>query len=136
MTSYLAQLRATANTLDPLSALVLDAQKRPGGSASDPIRSVLAELTGRASSLGIIRISTREVYLKLGIPPSLKLSASKRVAEAMRSLGWTQCRMGRSPTREWGWMKRDYDLAVRQQKAGSDAPSSNANSRRFSASRP
>ena len=37
-------------------------------------------------------------------------SASKRIAQAMRSLGWSYCRMGSSGAREWGWARRDYDI--------------------------
>jgi hypothetical protein len=110
--SYLEELRSKADKLDPLGELVRERTASAHRALSDPVRVALAQLTANADAMGVFRLSTREVYLKLGIPEALKLSASKRVAEAMRSLGWTHCRLSRRPGvgRAWGWMKINYNI--------------------------
>jgi hypothetical protein len=110
--SYLEQLRSKAAEFDPLGELVRERAASAHRALSDPVRSMLSQLTADAGATGVLRISTREVYLSLGIPEALKLGASKRVAEAMRSLGWTHCRLPRRPNvgRAWGWMKVNYNL--------------------------
>lgn len=110
--SYLEQLCSAKAKLDPLGELVRERATSAYKGLTDPVRSALAQLTADADATGVFRLSTREVYLKLGIPEALKLGASKRVAEAMRSLGWTHCRLSRRPGvgRAWGWMKVNYNL--------------------------
>jgi hypothetical protein len=110
--SYLEQLRSAEANLDPLGELVRTRAASAHRALSDPVRFALAQLTANAEATGVFRLSTQEVYLKLGIPEALKLGASKRVAEAMRSLGWTHCRLSRRPDvgRAWGWMKINYNM--------------------------
>jgi hypothetical protein len=110
--SYLEQLRSKAANLDPLGEFVRESTASAHRALSDPVRFALEQLTAHAEAMDVFRLSTREVYLKLGIPEALKLGASKRVSEAMRSLGWTHCRLSRRPGigRAWGWMKVNYNL--------------------------
>jgi hypothetical protein len=77
---------------------------------SDYWRSAVAQITGYVFPGGLARIPMREVYFQLGIPPSYKLTASKRIVPLMRSLGWTKRRIGREGTRQWVWEK--FDLAA------------------------
>jgi hypothetical protein len=83
------------------------------GTIGDPWREALADSVGHTFANGVSKMSTREVHRRLGIPPTLKLSASKSIGQAMRSLGWSHCRMGPSGAREWGWARRDYDIESR-----------------------
>lgn len=114
MPSFLSQLRAARSGVrDPLWKVLREGQSDLAKAAGDPLREALAGIVGYTFANGATRISTREIHRRLGIPPALKLSASKRIAGTMRSLGWSQCRMGRNGAREWGWMKRDYDIEYR-----------------------
>jgi hypothetical protein len=80
--SYLEQLRSAAAKLDPLGQLLRDRAASAYRALSDPVRFALAELTARADAMGVVRLSTREVYLKLGIPEALKLGASMKPRRA------------------------------------------------------
>lgn len=126
MVSFMEQLHAmdalagSKEAREPWRKLLREGQMEAVRADADHWRSAVAQITGYAFPNGITRITSREMYFRLGIPPALQRSASRRVVPIMRSLGWNQRRIGSIGSRQWVWER--YDLKKMRDPATPDLP--------------
>jgi hypothetical protein len=116
MTSWIAKLkqqaRAAAGDNAPAEAhksfmqKISDAAKAAQAQSADEWATILANLRGHVVG-GVERISTKDVFEKLGIPPKAQSSdIRRRLARRMADLGW-------HPIRCHGLNERSFLTRVR-----------------------
>jgi hypothetical protein len=70
-------------------------------------------LLANVLATGRDRISGRELFWQLRIPPQLEKLKSKDIARMLRSLGWVRCHYGKPGpgNRIWGWKWREWTIS-------------------------
>jgi hypothetical protein len=80
-----------------------------------PLREPLIELLTHTLASGRDRISGREIFWRLRVPPKLEKGEGKCIARVLRSLGWVRYRWGVGPAgkqkRIWGWRWREWNVS-------------------------
>jgi hypothetical protein len=78
-----------------------------------PLREALIQMLANVLATGRDRISGRELFWRLRIPPKLEQLKSKDIVRVLRSLGWVRCRYGKEGggMRVWGWKWREWTIS-------------------------
>jgi hypothetical protein len=73
-------------------------------------------LLANVLATGRDRISGREIFWRLRIPPKLEKRDGRDIARVLRSLGWVRCHYGRDRDkggmRVWGWKWREWNVSA------------------------
>lgn len=75
-----------------------------------PLRQPLADLLAHTLAQGRDRISGREIFWRLRIPPNREACEKRAIARLLRSLGWVRVRYGPQGKRIWGWRWREWNV--------------------------
>ncbi len=106
--SFAAQLRAA--TAVTTLAKGLSYASSTGMSPGDPWTQALSKVRGHTFA-NVTKVSTRQIFQMLNIPPADKSRASRKIAEGMRALGWSPAFVGPRNMRERGYIRRDHEIA-------------------------
>ena len=119
--SYIEQLRqASAAQAAPYVELLRTAKTsddvKPALPTDRPLREALIQLLANVLSTGRDRISGRDLFWRLRIPPQLEQQKGPDIARVMRSLGWVRSHYGKDKdkggVRIWGWKWREWTLSA------------------------
>ena len=76
-----------------------------------PLREPLVELLTYTLASGRDRISGREIFWRLRVPPHREACEKRNIARVLRSLGWVRVRYGTQDKRIWGWRWREWNVS-------------------------
>jgi hypothetical protein len=76
-----------------------------------PLRETIAKLLTHTLASGRDKISGREIFWRLRIPPHLEQCEGRNIARVLRSLGWVRVRYGPQNKRIWGWRWREWNVS-------------------------
>jgi hypothetical protein len=76
-----------------------------------PLRKSIADLLAHTLASGRDKISGREIFWRLRIPPHLEACEKHNIARVIRSLGWVKVRYGPQNKRIWGWRWREWNVS-------------------------
>lgn len=117
--SYIEQLRqASAAQAAPyvelLRATKAHDDVEPALPTDRPLREALIQILASVLSTGRDRISGRDIFWRLRIPPQLELQKGRDIARVLRSLGWVRCHYGKNGPglRIWGWKWREWSISA------------------------
>jgi len=117
--SYIEQLRQASSAQAAPYVELLRATPPPADAeplpSDRPLREALVVLLANVLATGRDRISGREIFWRLRIPPKLEKRDGRDIARVLRSLGWVRCHYGTdgSPAgRVWGWKWREWNVSA------------------------
>jgi hypothetical protein len=76
-----------------------------------PLREPIAKLLTHTLASGRDRLSGREIFWRLHVPPHREQSEGRNIARVLRSLGWVRVRYGPQDKRIWGWRWREWNVS-------------------------
>lgn len=112
--SYLSRLRearaeAEEQRTDPMWRTRIQAVRHDR--FDRPLRGAIADLLTHTLASGRDKISGREIFLRLRIPPRLEQCEGRNIARVLRALGWVRVRYGPQNKRIWGWRWREWNVS-------------------------
>jgi hypothetical protein len=111
---YLQLLRqgsaeAQERAVDPMWLATVETMRRDP--ADRPLREPLAALLTHTLASGREKISGREIFWRLRVPPHREAAEKRAICRVMRSLGWVRVRYGTQDRRVWGWRWREWNVS-------------------------
>jgi hypothetical protein len=76
-----------------------------------PLREPIAKLLTHTLASGRDRLSGREIFWRLRVPPHREACEKRNIARVLRSLGWVRVRYGPQDKRVWGWRWREWNVS-------------------------
>jgi hypothetical protein len=76
-----------------------------------PLRVTIANLLTHTLASGRDKISGREIFWRLRVPPHLEQCEGRNIARVLRALGWVRVRYGPQHKRIWGWRWREWNVS-------------------------
>jgi hypothetical protein len=112
--SYLQLLReqsakAEEQRADPMWRATLQTVQHD--TLDHPLREAIAKLLTHTLASGRDRLSGREIFWRLRIPPHREAYEKRNIARVLRSLGWVRVRYGPQDKRIWGWRWREWNIS-------------------------
>jgi hypothetical protein len=110
-TTLLRQIKARSEEqrVDPMWRATLETMRHD--TVDRPLREALAKLLTHTLASGRDKISGREIFWRLRIPPYLEQCEGRNIARVLRSLGWVRVRYGPQNKRIWGWRWREWNVS-------------------------